>query len=195
MTRERLRIIQTILEGLIPLLGFFLWNWTIHFVLLFYMLDLLADHVFLHLGSRRIVAEQKIKSSNALKQGLLSTLFLGFALLLIHLALILIFPELQLWESMIDFWTYKEMGLEQGYLLLPLVVLAAQQQYKMEFLMPARYRIISLRDHWKKANLGYVIIAAFSGLAIGLSIFIELPATVYLLSIVVVSTVYRLLFS
>lgn len=195
MTRERLRIIQTILEGLIPLLGFFLWNWTIHFVLLFYMLDLLADHVFLNLGSRRIVAEQKIKSSNALKQGMLSTLFLGFALLLIHLALILIFPELQLWESMIDFWTYKEMGLEQGYLLLPLVVLAAQQQYKMEFLMPARYRIISLRDHWKKANLGYVIIAAFSGLAIGLSIFIELPATVYLLSIVVVSTVYRLLFS
>lgn len=195
MTREQLRLIQALLEGVIPLLGFFLWNWTLHFVLLFYILDLLADHVFLHLGSRRIVAEQKVKSSHALIQGLLSALFLCIALLLIHLALIHVFPELKLWDSMIEFWTYKEMGLEQGYLLLPLLVLAAQQQYKMEFLMPARYRHISLKSHWQRPRRSYVIIVAFSGLAVGLTIFVELPAVVYLLAIVLVSTIYRLLFN
>ena len=86
------------------------------------------------------------------------------------------------------------MGIEQGYLLLPLVFLAAQQHYKMEFLMPARYRTLRLNDHWKKAKMSYVLVAAFAGITIGLTVFVEIPEMVYLLSIVVLSTLYRLLF-
>ena len=194
MTRERLRIIQALLEALIPLLGFFIWEWTLHFVLLFYMLDLVADHLFLHFGARRISLEQKVKGANTLKEGAFAIFLLICALVLIHLALLRIFPNIQLWNSTVAFWSYKEMGIEQGYLLLPLVFLAAQQHYKMEFLMPAHYRTLRLNDHWKKAKMSYVLIAAFAGITIGLTVFVEIPDMVYLLSIVVLSTLYRLLF-
>lgn len=195
MTRERLRIVQALLEGLIPLLGFFLWDWTLHFVLLFYMLDLFADHVFLHLGARRITSEQKLQHIGFIKQGVLALLLLSCALLLMHLALIHVFPDIELWESTINFWSYTELGIEQGYLLLPLVFLAAQQQYKMDFILPARYRNRTLSEHWKKAMLSYSLIGAFSGIVIGLEFFVDIPVLFYLISIVVISTAFRLLFS
>ena len=58
------KYIQILGDAVIPLLGFFVWNWNIYFILLFYLLDLLVKEVVIHFKSNRIV---KFKAEIGLK--------------------------------------------------------------------------------------------------------------------------------
>ena len=48
------KIIQVAADAAIPLMGFFLWDWSLYFILLFYLLDLLASEIIAHLSARKI---------------------------------------------------------------------------------------------------------------------------------------------
>ena len=54
MTANKVKLIQTLGELLIPLLGYFFWNWSFYFIALFYFLDLLASTCILPLKINKI---------------------------------------------------------------------------------------------------------------------------------------------
>lgn len=191
------KYVQLVGDAVIPLLGFFLWDWSLYFILLFYFLDLLSTEIIIHLKSKKTVDFQgniKLKSE-WIKWGITSFVSLGFAIVMIHFAIYFIVPGIDFSQEAINFWSYEEMGIQQGYILLPLVFLVSFQQYKMMFLMTGRFRNNQLILMWKKHVLPLLLIIAFAGICLGISWFYALPEVYYVLGIIAFSTVYKLRYS
>ncbi|HIP31643.1 MAG TPA: hypothetical protein EYG86_02660 [Crocinitomicaceae bacterium] len=188
------KFVQVGADALIPLLGFFLWNWSLYFILLFYFIDLFTNEFFYHLKSKRIIAfhQDKKQQLDWVKWSLISLVLLIGVVLLIHVCLQQIHPEIIFSNEVLAFWNYTELGIKQGYLLVPLIAFVGYQQYKMEFLLPVKYRTIEIKPLWKKHIQALLVMLAFTGLCIGISQFIILPEVVFVLGIVAVSILYNL---
>ena len=185
--------VQLIGEAAIPLLGFFLWDWSLYFILLFYILDLFTAEVFIQIKSNRIFRHQN-KGNRERKRGTLISIIVFLALLVnIHFGMKMIALDIDFSKEVIAFLFYEELGVPQGIILVPLIVLMSYQQYKMEFLMRASYRIIQMKSLWNSHILPRVTMLIASIIVIGLSLFVHLPEVVYLLAIVSFSTLYQLL--
>lgn len=188
-----MRYIQWGLEAAIPLLGFFAWDWNLYFILLFYFLDLLSAEMVVHLKARQIVryrGEAKLKSE-WLKYGVISALALFALIAIVHLAMYLLHPEIQFLREIQEFWTYEEMGVQQGYLFVPLVFFLGYQQFRVEFMMPARYRMIPLNEIWK-THLRTWVVLLLAGVLVGVvNSVVQLPELIYVLGIVVSTVAYK----
>lgn len=183
--------IQLISDAIIPLAGALFFDWSLYFILIFYCLDLLALEVILHLKSKKTVEFRGINKKKWLNYGLKSgTLFL-LVLLLIHLGVFFIHPGIDFQKELIDFMAYEEMGIQQGYILVPLIAFSAYQLYRMSFLMPARFRTIAMGEIWNPHLISLLIIIGFSGVVIGLSQFMVFHELVYILGIVGISSAYQ----
>ena len=119
--RINVKLIQLFGDALIPLLGFFWWGWSLYFIILFYLIDYLSNEIFRHIKSRKIVTYQKVKNSKWLYKGLISATLLLGSYVLIHFAMRTIHPDINFTKEIVKFWTYKDLGIEQGYILLPLI--------------------------------------------------------------------------
>lgn len=182
--------IQAIGEAVIPLLGYFFFDWNLYFILLFYFIDLFATEVFLNLKVKKIVEFNRGQNINK-KPLLLSAISFILILFLIgvsHVAIYFILPGIDFYDEFILFMNYEELGvpIPQWMLLFPLVFFGNYQQYKMFFLMPARYRTKKIEDVFSSRLKALVIGSAGAFFAIILAYFFSLPAILYLLGIVVV---------
>lgn len=188
----KFKYLQVFTEALIPLLGFYFWEWGLYFILLFYFIDLVADLIVTHLKTNKIISYNVGTTSSWVKWGVLSGLLFLISVVAIHAALWFIEPEIDFWNEAKAFWLYKELGLEQGYVLVPLVFIMAFQQYKMEFL---RLRLFEKQDAnrlWMSKVKAYLVMIGFSGLTIGLSQFIVLPEWAYVIGVVSFVSLYSL---
>lgn len=188
------KYIQLIGDAVIPLLGFFLWNWSLYFIILFYIIDLILAEVIIHLKTNKTL-QQRVSEKHSFwfQQGLLSTFLFGVNCVLIHFAIRLLHPNIDFVKEALAFWSYKDMGIEQGYILLPILILVAYQKYKMEFLMPGLYKTIDLKELWKGQHKTAIILLAFIGLAFGIFSFITPPEWLLIILIVALSAGYKLL--
>ncbi|MEJ6582830.1 MAG: hypothetical protein QNL61_05880 [Crocinitomicaceae bacterium] len=188
------KYVQLFSDALIPLIGLFLWNWSLYFILLFYFLDLISAEIIVHLKSKKTVAFQSMNrlKKEWLKLGATSFLFLVLAIIVIHFAVYFISPGINFKIEALAFWNYEEMGIQQGYLLLPLVFFVSYQQYKMTFLMAGRFRNAHLISLWKRHITPLLLITAFAGICLGISWFVNIPETIYVLGIIALSTLYKL---
>ena len=191
------KYIQIFGDAVIPLLGFFIWNWSLYFILLFYFLDLLANEGIIHLKSRRTaIFQQKPEQTRKwIIWGMLSLTALIVALAMVHFAMIFIVPDINFFQEMRGFWNYEEMGIKQGYVLVPLILIVSFQQYRTTFLLSAKYRTARVGQLWKTHVQALIVIIAFAGVHLSLGYFYQFSEMVYVLSIVVVSTLYKLRFS
>jgi hypothetical protein len=188
------KYIQLIGDAVIPLLGFFLWNWSLYFILLFYIIDILLGEVVINLKTKKTLQERTTEDKSIwYKQGILSTVLFVVNCILIHLAVQELHPTIDFQQEALAFWSYKDMGIEQGYILLPLLIIVAYQKYKMEFLMPGLFRTINLQAIWKEHKKANIIQLAFIGLAFGVFSFISPPEWLVILLIVAISSGYKLL--
>lgn len=190
--RVKQAYIQLISDAVIPLAGALFFGWSLYFILIFYCIDLLASEVILHLKSKKTVEFRGIKNNIWRQHGFKSALLLILALLLIHLGVYFIQTGINFKTELIDFMAYEELGIQQGYILIPLIAFSAYQLYRMTFLMPARFRTITLNEIWHPHLISLLIIIGFSGLVIGLSQLVVFPELVYVLSIVALSSAYQL---
>tara|TARA_B110000285_G_scaffold70069_1_gene80677 strand:- start:9501 stop:10091 length:591 start_codon:yes stop_codon:yes gene_type:complete len=191
------KAIQLFSEALIPLLGFFLWDWGLYFILLFYILDMFANEFVIHLKSRK-TANFQIEQTNKstwIKNGLISITLILIAILLIHLTMKSIEPGIDFINQMKNFWNYTEFGIKQGYVLLPLLFFVGYQQYKMKFLVSAKFRSTVMKHLWKNHLQAFVVVIGFCGLILGLSQFFIFSEIVYVLGTVLVTTLYKWRFS
>jgi hypothetical protein len=181
-------------EALIPILGFFFWNWGLYFILLFYFIDVLAQEVIMHLKTKKIIGAQEISSSsNWVKSGALSAFVVLALISLIHVSMFYIDPSINFMKQVELFWTYEEMGIQQGYLLLPLVGFMAYVQFRTDFIMPKMEESTVLEMMWKMHLKALLTIIGCVGITVGLSQIVVLPEVVYVLCIVGGIAVYGLI--
>jgi len=187
------KYVQLVADALIPLFGLLVWDWSLYFILLFYFLDLVSAEIILHLKSKKIVAFQNTAQLKKewLKWSVTSFLFLILSIIMIHFAVYFITPGIDFKLEALEFWNYEEMGIQQGYLLLPLVFFVSYQQYKMSFLMSGRFRNAQLILLWKKHISPLFLIIAFAGVGLGVSWFVHLPEWAYVIGIIAFSTLYK----
>ena len=184
---KRVLYIQILLEAALPILGFFMWNWSLYFILLFYFFDLFANEFTAHLKSYQI---KKHQGGNSKKEwftnAAVSLGVLGLSMLLMHVGMRLEHPEIDFSKEAIAFWTYEELGIQQGYIFLPLVFYMSYQEYKMQFLFPARYRSMTMKTLWKGQNYNRLILLIGSAIGCVILYFTTLPEFAVVLSIIMV---------
>lgn len=188
------KYIQILADAVIPLLGYFLWDWNLYFIVLFYLLDVIANEVLMHLKSAKIRKE----SNNLVVEpwvflGSLSLFILISSVALIHFCMTLIIPGIDFWYEIKEFWNYKDMGIEQGYILLPLIVLVNYQRYKLEFLLPKIYLKATMKSNWRPHILALIILMVMVIFTCLLNYFMQLPELFYLISIIVLTGSFQFL--
>lgn len=196
------KYIQLIGDALIPILGFFFWEWNLYFIILFYLLDLFTKEILLHVKSTKINLyqegihydhflkgkKQKLKSSS------LSIVLLSFSIFLIHKTMPYIQTGFDTNKQIVEFLSYKEMGIEQGYILIPLVIFMGYSQYKMEFLTPGLYTKLTIENLWRPHLISLFVLLAFIAISFGCVQFFDLPEWFFVIAIVLISSIFQLIF-
>ena len=112
----------------LPLIGFFFWDWGFYFIALYFLIDQFAKQVFL---LPRLVSAQVILPQKAIifTKSLLLFLFQIMMILLINYQLD---PHFNLFQESINFIMYKDMGIQQGFILVPLLFTAEWLKLKTD---------------------------------------------------------------
>lgn len=193
MNQQRLFLIQTVLETAIPIAGYFAWNWDLSFILLFYFLDaLLALGILTSKGIKRFqFSKQAVELQLLIRRLTMSIVLFGAAIAVCAFAVTKIQTGLQWSERIMAFLTYKELGIEQGYILVPLIVLNGIMVYRQQFVMPARYRNLTMDT----ITIGYLkqglVLLAGAGLFEGLALSVKIPEVVVVFSFIAGISLYR----
>lgn len=187
------KIIQVAGDALIPLAGYFWWEWNLYYILLFYLLDYISNEIFLHVKSKKIQSTQNTPPKIWIQNAIISSFLLLFSVLCVHFAMLFISPGIQFTEELLRFWKYKDLGIEQGYILVPLIFLVGFQRYKMEFVATAQFKTIQMNELWKQHIIVHFAILAFSCTVIGLSTFTVFPEIVYISALILASSIFQLL--
>lgn len=186
--------IKVVGDALLPLLGYFLWDWNVYFILVFYMLDILIGEVLIHLKTKKIKSySEKIVVTNWIKQGVFSMLLVLVALLGMHLAMRIVTPSINFLQELYLFMSYEEMGIAQGYVLLPLIIFMGYSQYKNEFIVPKQFRTLSFSVLWKKHIMTRIFIILLLVLLSGIAYFIQPAGWIYVIAIVITTSIYQLI--
>ncbi|MDH4472416.1 MAG: hypothetical protein QE487_07390 [Fluviicola sp.] len=195
MTQQRLLLIQTLLEALIPVIGYFEWGWDLSFILLFYLLDaLLAFGIFLAKGNKRLkYSGNSTERTLFAKHSLLGFLLFSAAIAGIAVSITFLHPELDWWKRIIHFLTYEEWGIQQGYVLVPLVVLNGVMVYRQQFLTPARYRTLEMPSITKPFVVQGLVLMGTAGILLGTTALIQFPEEVLIAAFILGTSAYRLL--
>ena len=122
--RVNLKYFQLLTDAVIPLLGYFFWHWNLYFIVLFYLLDYLAYEFFSHVKAKKVQSLKREKSSAWLKLGTISALLFISNTVFVQLTMQALVPTIDFTKEISAFWNYKDMGIEQGYFLLPLIAFA-----------------------------------------------------------------------
>lgn len=195
------KYIQLTGDGAIPILGFFFWNWNLYFILLFYFLDMFTKEIILHAKSKKITnykAENQLENlinekKSWMKFGFLSILILSFSILISQIIMPFVQPNFNASKQVVAFLTYKEMGIEQGFVLIPLIAFMGFFQYKMEFIQPAVFAKINVSQLWQPHISSMIVLLAFSALSLGIVQFVQLPEWFFVIGIVVISSFYQII--
>jgi len=192
MNKKTLLFIQILGELAIPLLGFFLWNWSLYFILLFYMIEnLFATYFQLETFRRfKFLVEKKESALNYKNLSVFVSFWL-MEVVLIHLFLFLTTPAIQFGKEVIDFFMYEEMGIPQGFLLVPLLYFASRMKMKQD-IKTLTIKIKSMdevKNFSPKFNYYWVSIGFWVSLIL-ISFFISLPELVAI-SLLLALFIYR----
>lgn len=187
------KYILLVSDAIIPLLGLFVWNWSLYFILLFYLLDLLAREVLTHFKTREIYRAQGLKNTKKWQQkGILSGGLFITVVAAIHGAVWCMQPDIDFLKELQLFWEYEELGIQQGYILVPLIVYAAYAQFRMSFLMTGKAKHVLMDSLWKQHFVALLLIFVGSILAGIIGFFVAIPAVISVCAIVICAAVYSL---
>lgn len=194
MTLKQSAIFQTVLEAALPLAGYFYWHWDTSFILLFYLLDWI---LFLAINSvkakkRFAFSQLAIEKKQAIRTLLLGTAFLIITCFVVLLTMQLLQPTFNFSERVVAFLRYNDMGIEQGYVLLPLLLLNGISVYKQQFIRPELYKYLTMGQLINESSKQGLLLLACAGLFLGVALFVQLPEEILLFSTIIGTTGYRI---
>jgi len=155
-----------------PLMGYFFWNWNFYFILLYFILDQVARTIFLpwRLKLTELNQSEKIK---IIAQ---SSILLFSELFIIHFFLKVLIPDIHFQKEISNFIHYSDMGIEQGYILLPLLILGEWLRMKQD-LKTGLVGSKQLNNLVKNRHLSFFRISFFS-FFLGLQFFTPLKESI-----------------
>lgn len=193
MKQHQLKFIQAGSDLIIPILGYFIWNWSLFFIVLFLVLDFIVFAIISFLKDQKV---QRFKSKSyqfPFKQlGITVGLFL-ITLVILNQGFTWHTSGFNITQATREFLATQEMGIPQGFLLLPLIVLGSYMQFKTQFILNKAYETTSTQEIWKIHQQTNVVVLAATSVLVALVYFLQLPDWVYLLLIAVGSMSYRFL--
>ncbi len=182
--------IQLLADLVLPLIGYYFWGWNVYFILFFFALDLVAQLYFTYLKSRKIVRFQQVNYPVFL----LGSAFLGY--LTASILLVIFMPYIvkgsDFYKEFSSFLSYKEMGVPQLILLLPLIFVGGYMNYKVTFLQPKKYTTDNILFLWKDQLINSCALLIGVLLFMGVSFIVDLPATICICSMLLLITLYKL---
>lgn len=195
MTPKRALIFQTLIEALIPVLGYFYWKWDASFILLFYLIDWLLFWTLTLLKAKKRI---EFSGNATEKQVAIRHLSGGFLCILsTSAAVFYTLPQIHTkfsWSERIwAFLTYSDMGIQQGLILIPLLVLNGYLVFKQQFLLPQLFRKFPVAYFTRESIKQGIILTACFGLVLLVSQFLKFPDEILLFGTVGGVIVYRLI--
>jgi hypothetical protein len=190
----KLRLFQVIIEAILPILGYFYWNWSFYFILLFYFLDYLVSSVFL---LKKIDLIQK----NSVNQAEINAFQKYSSLIVIALIIIMgyfllrqVNEKFDFVQETLNFLLVKEFGIPQGILLLPLIYLAGYVNFKNFFIVPKKYLVIKKADLFSSYFIGNLICLGLLVSFFGLTFFVQFNELTSVLILVALASAYSLFY-
>lgn len=196
MNPQKFLYIQILLEGLLPVLGYLYWDWDASFILLFFFIDWILFWSLSYLKARK--SSQHQSNTKQEKQKNTKQLIIGLSGIIITSTLVFflmyqIHPEFSWKERIWAFLSYSDMGIPQGVVLIPLLVLNGVLDYKQKFIAPQLYtKIPSVRFSTEISKQGIITSVLFALLLI-VSIYVQIPDAVLLFGTIGGVISYRLL--
>lgn len=182
--------IQLLADLILPLVGYYMWGWNLYFILFFFVLDLLSNYYFTLLKSRKILIAQGVLFPK-LKVFLTTLLYLLSGVGSVFL-LSKIMSETSFLSELKAFVSYKEMGIPQLILLLPLITIGAYMQYKVQFLIPKMDQKENIGRIWNEQLKASSILMASVLFILMLMPFILFREEIYIWILLVGISVFRL---
>jgi len=184
--------IKLIGDALIPILGFFFWNWSLYFIVLFYILDLLVREALVHFKTKKLQTySEKVIPNDWILNGVKSGFLLVSLLTLVHILILFLHPNILFKEEITYFLTYKEMGVPQGLVLIPLVVFIGYANYQNEFIRPKLFSIIDFSSLWKIHLVELVLLIGCVLVCIAIAYMVKPPEWLYLVVIIGAISAYN----
>jgi len=173
--------ITQIFDIAVPLLLYFVWDWHLHFIFLFVFIDALSGVFVSFLKETKIEAFKRVRSK---KSKIRFTLYFScfvFGVVFFELALLSVYPKLDLWSSFKDFLFLEEMGIPQFIILIPIIVLLNYQQYQALFIRTQAYQFLPLNFLQNKNKNTWLIFLIWGTLVYALGILGKPSPTLLLL--------------
>lgn len=111
-----------------PLIGFFFWNWGFYFIALYFIIDQLAKQAFLIVRLKNI-SLQFTEKAILLSKSMALFFFEVLIIILINYQMTVEFNPI---NGIINFLSYEDMGIQQGVVLIPLLIFAEWMKIKTE---------------------------------------------------------------
>ncbi len=189
MTKKAV-LFQAIGEAVIPLLGFFFWEWSLYFILLFFFIDLIVTEFFLYLKGRKIVQYQnnQEQNTNFRKFGIISLVLMVGVIISSHFGIFFIERGIVFKEEIVAFLVYEELDLPiaQGYIIFPLVILGNYTQYHT-FFIKQRKELFYRVEHIYKIRIRALFLAISGAiLSIFIAVIFQFEEAIYLILLLAV---------
>jgi len=185
------KYIEVFGDTIIPVLGYFLWSWDLYFIVLYFILELLFSEWFLHLKAHKINALQPSLNSWVIN-GISGVLGLFTVIFLIHVGFSFLTPEIDFQKQFIAFIAYEDMGIAQGFVLFPLLIVSGYQKYKLEFIRLKKYETLTIQKIWRFQLMKYFFILLLTGCCCLIMLTGVSNSLVYLVVILLASTVFKI---
>jgi len=182
--------IQLLADLVLPLVGYYFWGWNIYFILFFFVLDVVAQIYFAFLKSQKITNFQQVKYP--VLHLLVSLIGYGITGVLLVYSLPFIVKGSDFYKELNSFLTYKEMGVPQLILLLPLIFVGGYMNYKVTFLQSKKYTTDNILFLWKDQLINSCALLIGVLLFTGVSFIVDLPGTICIWSMLLLITLYKL---
>lgn len=184
MNNIKLRIVQVILESTLPILGYFYWNWSFYFILLFYFLDFLVSSIFIIIKAKKINKYSNYREKTSFLNVLFSFFLVSLFIFLAVLTLQNQYSNFSFYKETMNFILLEDMGLPQGIFLFPLVIYAGYMNYKTQFIMPKKYTFLTVKTLYNHYNLGLLLCVVSFALAFSVTNFVQIPELLSILLLV-----------
>ncbi len=184
MMQQKQLLLSKIFELLIPLLLYFLWNWELHFILLFAYIDIIAAIVISYLKERKIELYKTNQIKNA-HINLSKNLIFGFlGIVFLELTVLNLYPEIDLSDSWVKFLLFEEMGLPQGVIIFPLIILLNWQQFQMTFIKTNAFQTLPFAFAQQQHRNTWLLFAVSSLFILGIELTLGGKPLLYLFLVV-----------
>lgn len=193
MIPKKVRLTQTLVEALLPILGYFYWDWDASFVLLWFGLDWMSGLILTYLKTKKRYSYSRQVNEKTLANKRLSLSAGAFFLtcFLAWLTLPQLIPDFSWKERIWAFLSYADMGIPQGIILVPLIALNSYLLYQNMFVKFRLYERLGMNQITKHLTLEALLTVSISLIALIISFFVHYPSEILLFGSIAGITLFR----